>query len=335
VKQENLTNLSLSVVLPVFNGGAWIKETVLNVIASLRNSPWELTELICVNDGSTDNTSLVLGELANNFHNLNFVVINQENRGRYLARASGIKAGSGNYVLLIDSRVHINSNSLNAASELVQKFDALTSHVEYASTNKIYGWFWSAAEVIFWNKYWKNPRNLKLNEENFDLIPKGTTCFLSERKLLQKSMNSFNPAVTNIKNSSDDTELIRNMINFGNVGISPLFTATYHARVSFHETIKHTYYRGVMFADGHVLRNSKLWQKLIGFLSIITGTVVIYFLQFFTVLNFFLLFSISNLLLILKFPLLRWKRLISLNIFVIPMFLTWIVGVTKGVSEKK
>jgi prepilin-type processing-associated H-X9-DG protein len=173
-----------------------------------------------------------------------------------------------------------------------------------------------------------------LTEEKFDLLPKGTTCFLSRRILLIKAMEKFSPAVADIKNSSDDTELIRNIVKIGTVVITPKFSSTYYARTNFRETMKHAFYRGVMFADGHVLRKSKLLFKLLKFIILLLSAILIFFFTIGNLISAIFIFIFANLFLIAKFPRLKWKRLMSLNLFILPFFSSWIIGVLRGVRER-
>lgn len=85
----------ISVVLPVFNGGRYIKKAINSVLSQ------SLTdfELIIVNDGSTDNTS----DIINGFCDERIVLINQENKGPGAARNSALEIVKGEYVMFLDS----------------------------------------------------------------------------------------------------------------------------------------------------------------------------------------------------------------------------------------
>lgn len=87
----------ISVVLPVYNVGSYLPET----LNSLAHQSYKDFEVICVNDGSTDNSLQILQEFANS--DGRFKIINQKNSGVAIARNNGLKAASGEYIYFMDS----------------------------------------------------------------------------------------------------------------------------------------------------------------------------------------------------------------------------------------
>jgi len=57
------------------------------------------TELICVDDGSSDGSSEILSELQNQYHKLR-VLLQPENMGRGAALRRGIQEVSGDFVVI-------------------------------------------------------------------------------------------------------------------------------------------------------------------------------------------------------------------------------------------
>ena len=84
----------ISVVLPVFNGGRYIRKAIDSVLSQ----SFDDFELIIVNDGSTDNTL----EIINGFDDERIIIINQENRGPGAARNSALEIAKGEYVMFLD-----------------------------------------------------------------------------------------------------------------------------------------------------------------------------------------------------------------------------------------
>lgn len=85
----------ISVVIPCYNVAAFIEGSIKSVLAQTFRS----YEIICVNDGSTDNTS----DLIRQFRDPRIRLIEQKNRGLAGARNTGINASRGIYVALLDA----------------------------------------------------------------------------------------------------------------------------------------------------------------------------------------------------------------------------------------
>lgn len=83
----------VSVVIPVYNGAAFIREAVQSVL----NQTVPPAEIIVVNDGSTDMDYLTLEALHPSVR-----VVQQTNQGVAVARNSGYEASSGDLIAILD-----------------------------------------------------------------------------------------------------------------------------------------------------------------------------------------------------------------------------------------
>ncbi len=85
----------VSVVLPVYNGATYLREAVESILGqTLRD-----LELIVVDDGSTDDTPAILGQL----HDTRLRTVRQPNKGVAAARNSGIELARGRYIAQMDA----------------------------------------------------------------------------------------------------------------------------------------------------------------------------------------------------------------------------------------
>lgn len=108
----------LSIIIPVFNGEATIEYT----IASVMNQMKSYYEIILVDDGSTDNSSVICDQVGE--ENNNVQVIHQKNAGSLEARLSGVKVAKGDYIVYLDADDVILSNGLENIEKYIEKYHA-------------------------------------------------------------------------------------------------------------------------------------------------------------------------------------------------------------------
>ncbi|MCI5161842.1 MAG: glycosyltransferase family 2 protein, partial [Candidatus Electrothrix sp. AX5] len=102
----------VSVVIPCYNQGAFIDETINSVLAQTCQD----FEIIVVNDGSTDPFT------AKHLQQLNFPktrVLHTENQGLSSARNNGIREAQGEYILPLDADDRIGPTYLEQAVRLL------------------------------------------------------------------------------------------------------------------------------------------------------------------------------------------------------------------------
>lgn len=87
----------VSIIIPAYNAERFIGEAIQSVL----QSTFPALELICVNDGSTDNTLSLLQQYAAQDHRV--IVLNQANSFAGVARNNALKIAKGQYVTFLDS----------------------------------------------------------------------------------------------------------------------------------------------------------------------------------------------------------------------------------------
>ncbi|MDO5499614.1 MAG: glycosyltransferase [Propionibacteriaceae bacterium] len=111
---------SLSIVVIAFNEEPAIAAT-LDAIAMLDDLPAE-TEIIVVDDGSTDATAAITAGAATADPRIR--LISQANAGRGAARARGLAAASGDYIAFIDADVAVPPHWWTTCREALESADA-------------------------------------------------------------------------------------------------------------------------------------------------------------------------------------------------------------------
>jgi glycosyltransferase involved in cell wall biosynthesis len=132
----------ISVIIPVFNGGLYLREAVESALAQT----FPVHEIIVVDDGSTDNTAAVAQSLP-------VVYIHQENHGVSTARNVAIARAEGDYLALLDS------DDIWLPEKLALQMEALQ--------DPTYGYAWSSIRYFF-EPANPRPRWFRMNSQGED-----------------------------------------------------------------------------------------------------------------------------------------------------------------------
>lgn len=126
----------ISVIIPVYNVEKYLAKCLDTVI----NQTFKDIEIICVNDGSTDNSRKILEEYKNKDSRI--IIIDKENGGLSSARNVGMQIATGKFLSFIDSddwvdltmleKLYNNITSLNTDISIcaVHQFDEKTQKID-------------------------------------------------------------------------------------------------------------------------------------------------------------------------------------------------------------
>lgn len=107
----------ISVIVPVFN----TEEFLAECLDSILQQPGVDLEVIIVNDGSTDGSVDIIKKYMSQDERIKYFY--QSNQGLSVARNTGLKLATGNYVLFVDSDDWLLPNSLADYIELARRKD--------------------------------------------------------------------------------------------------------------------------------------------------------------------------------------------------------------------
>ena len=107
--------VKVSVIMPVYNAGVYLHEACRSVLGQSYSD----IELVCVDDGSTDNSLDILNEIAAKDSRVK--VFHQENCGGGAARNFALNHITGKYLYFMDADDNVKSEMF---SELVAKMEA-------------------------------------------------------------------------------------------------------------------------------------------------------------------------------------------------------------------
>ncbi|UTY28319.1 glycosyltransferase family 2 protein [Treponema putidum] len=98
--------MKFSIIIPIYNTEKYLEKSILSVL----DQSYTDYELICVNDGSTDNSTQILSTFADNPKIK--LIHNNANKGPHCVRKIGVQNATGDYILFLDSDDWLEQNAL-------------------------------------------------------------------------------------------------------------------------------------------------------------------------------------------------------------------------------
>ena len=143
----------ISLIMPVYNAEKYLAEALESVF----RQTFKDYEVICVDDGSTDNSLKILQEFASKHENM--TVITQENKRVSAARNAGFNVSKGEYVQFMDADDVLRDNAFELAYKKISETNAdmVVFCYERLIKDKIVG-----NNIHNLQKYIKKPEDLEL-----------------------------------------------------------------------------------------------------------------------------------------------------------------------------
>ncbi len=111
-------DIKISILMPVYNA----EDTLSKSISSVINQTYSHWELICIDDGSTDNSLKLLNDWKSKDDRIK--VLTKKNEGPAKARAFGMEIATGVYYIFLDSDDEFGKDILEKALETISKTKA-------------------------------------------------------------------------------------------------------------------------------------------------------------------------------------------------------------------
>ena len=105
----------VSIIIPIYNVENYIGKCIDSVI----NQTWKKIEIICVNDGTLDNSMEVVQQKADKDSRIR--IINIENSGLSVARNVGMEKATGKYIAFLDSDDYLALDTIEKLVECSEK----------------------------------------------------------------------------------------------------------------------------------------------------------------------------------------------------------------------
>ena len=96
----------LSFIVPLYNSSKWLEKCLFSILN--QDIPEEEMEVICINDGSPDNSAELAREIGKKHPCI--IVLDQENQGPSGARNNGMRHATGKYLCFVDPDDYVEPN---------------------------------------------------------------------------------------------------------------------------------------------------------------------------------------------------------------------------------
>lgn len=183
----------VSIVIPVYNVAPYLEKC----ISSLQNQTHKELEIICVNDGSTDDSLTILTQIAESDGRIHVFSKENEAKGAAPARNMGLKYASGEYIMVLDSddffeedmiekllnkALKTNADMVICTARHYDHFNQCSASIfkrpefNYAPQKEPFSWkdcpqyIFQISEFVAWNKFFKRDFFEK-NNLRFEGIP--------------------------------------------------------------------------------------------------------------------------------------------------------------------
>ena len=117
----------ISIIVPVYNVEIYLRECFDSIV----NQTFKDFEVICINDGSTDNSLQILEEYA--AKDSRFIILSQENQGQGVARNKGIEISKGKYISFVDPDEWMDNGALETLYNFAEEKSAQIVRFDYKS----------------------------------------------------------------------------------------------------------------------------------------------------------------------------------------------------------
>jgi glycosyltransferase involved in cell wall biosynthesis len=91
----------ISIIIPIYNVNKYLRECLDSII----NQTLKTIEIICVNDGSTDNSLEIIKEY---IYDNRIIIINKNNSGYGDSMNQGLNIASGEYIGIVESDDYVD-----------------------------------------------------------------------------------------------------------------------------------------------------------------------------------------------------------------------------------
>ena len=182
-----MNDIKVSVIIPIYNA----EEHVMDALSSVLAQSLKEIEILCFDDGSSDQSSKLVEEAA--LYDARIVLYKGKNRGVSWCRNRGIDIASGEYVAFLDADdLFPNKDQLEQQYSMAKKKEALIcggSMTENRPEGKFKNWGIENKGFVFDNEGWIEYKDYQFDYGFYRFIYK--TSFLKKKRTYFPALSRY------------------------------------------------------------------------------------------------------------------------------------------------
>lgn len=178
--------LKVTIIVPVYN----VEKYLARCLDTLISQTLSDIEIICVNDGSTDNSLNVLTQYQK--FDSRIKIINKNNGGLSSARNAGIDAANGKYILFVDSDDWVSSIQAEHLYNNAEKNNSDVVIYDFVCNSFNDKKYTLLTVKDYWNKFVDTPFNIEsIDSSSYKLLPVSSCLKLYRTDFINKNKIRF------------------------------------------------------------------------------------------------------------------------------------------------
>ncbi len=219
-----------------------------------------VTEIIFVDDGSTDNTAAVIESFKSSESGKKIILKKQtDNKGRYLARKVGAEMARGEHLLFLDTRVSLPDDF---GQEFIQvcKHSCAMCMIEIDTKKSLFNLYWQRTHEFIFRRHFKDAKaGFYINSTNYETYAKGTTGFYCSKTIFLNAYAHFNEQVL----QNDDTPLLKAIAETDPIWVHAKWRIIWEPRQEFNAFLDRLWERGPSFVEYHLITHKGAYYKIL------------------------------------------------------------------------
>lgn len=266
-----------SIIIPTYTGEETLPACLDSILG--QESLEGCKDVIVVIDGPSKTLRKICEDYSTKFAETKVglqIIQFHENKGRLKARYEGAKAATTMHLLFIDDRVTLGNRFL--AGAVKKDKPLLMPSVKSNGATNVISLF---LELLRKRLYKEEESEYYITYHNYERSAKGTTCLWVEKNIFIDACDEMigSGNTTDLRNSSDDTKLLKILIRSGEGIFKSSLTVNYSPRTSFLDEFTHVYNRGPKFVDYYLHPKTRYFKSLVLFYVTLVLVTFILFLN--------------------------------------------------------